>query len=97
VEAIVENVTHELRPGMFVTATLSLGEQSVPGIPESAVRVIGTERRVFVNIDGRLEERLVQVGETRQGQIPVLDGLKKGEQVVAQLSPNIRDGARVVN
>lgn len=97
VEAIVLNVTHELRPGMFVTATLSLGEESVPGVPESAVRVIGTERRVFVNIEGRLEERLVQVGETRQGLIPVLDGLKKGEQIVAQLSPNIRDGARLVN
>ena len=95
VEAVVENSAHDLRPGMFVTATLALGEQTLPGVPESAVAKDGATRRVFVVMNGRVEERLVSLGEIRDGIAPVVDGVKQGEQVVAQLSPGVRDGARV--
>ena len=95
VEAIVENETHELRPGMFVTAKLELGEQTLPSVPEAAVRSEGSQRHVFVSVGGRLEDRLVQIAEAKSGLVPVLDGLKAGDRVVAQLSPDIRDGARV--
>lgn len=95
VEAVVENPTHALRPGMFVTATLELGEQSLPAVPTTAVLNDGSQRHVFVVLDGRLEDRLVQVAEPRNGLVPVVDGLRTGERVVAQLGPEIRDGARL--
>jgi membrane fusion protein (multidrug efflux system) len=95
VEAVVENGTHELRPGMFVTAKLELGQQMLPSVPETAVLVEGTQRHVFVSVGGRLEDRLVQIAEARSGLVPVVDGLKSGDRVVAQLTPDIRDGARV--
>ena len=95
VEAVLENTAHDLRPGMFVTATLALGEQTLPGVPESAIAKDGSSRRVFVVVDGRVEERLVSLGEIRGGIASVVDGLKQGEQVVAKLSPGVRDGARV--
>ena len=86
---------HDLRPGMFVTAKLALGEQSLPAVPETAVRADGTLRHVFVAQGGRLEDRLVQAAETQNGQVPILSGLKAGEPVVAELTPDVRDGARV--
>lgn len=95
VEAAVENPGHDLRPGMFVTANISLGEQTVPAVPRTAVRVDGSQRRVFVAAGGRLEERVVQVVERPGNDVPVLVGVKAGEQVVAALSPEVRDGARV--
>jgi membrane fusion protein (multidrug efflux system) len=95
VEAIVENAGHDLRPGMFVSARLALGEQSLPAVPETAVRADGTLRHVFVAQGGRLEDRLVQAAETQNGQVPILSGLKAGEPVVADLTPDVRDGARV--
>jgi membrane fusion protein (multidrug efflux system) len=95
VEAVVENQAHELRPGMFVTAKLELGQESLPGVPETAVRSDGGQRRVFVEVGGRLEERVVQVAEPKRGVVPVLDGLRPGERVVAMLTPAIRDGARL--
>jgi membrane fusion protein (multidrug efflux system) len=95
IEAVVENPSHELRPGMFVTAKLALGQHTVPGIPATAVRTEGTQQHIFVDVGGRLEDRLVQVGEARGGRVPVLDGVKVGERVVSMLSPEIRDGARV--
>jgi membrane fusion protein (multidrug efflux system) len=95
VEAVVDNAGHDLRPGMFVTARLALGEQSVPAVPAAAVRSDGPQRHVFVVVGDRVEDRLVQVGEARQGQVPVVDGIKQGEKVVAELGPDVRDGARV--
>jgi membrane fusion protein (multidrug efflux system) len=95
IEAVVENASHDLRPGMFVTATLALGEQTLPGVPEAAVAKDGTSRRVFVVVDGRVEERLVSLGVIQDGIAPVLDGVRPGERIVAQLSPDVRDGVRV--
>jgi membrane fusion protein, multidrug efflux system len=95
VEAVVENPGHDLRPGMFVTAKLALGEQSLPAVPETAVRSDGTLRHVFVAQGGRLEDRLVQAAEPQNGQVPILSGLKTGEPVVAELTPDVRDGVRV--
>jgi membrane fusion protein (multidrug efflux system) len=95
VEALVDNAGHDLRPGMFVTARVALGEQSLPAVPETAVRSEGSLRHVFVAQDGRIEDRLVQVADARNGQVPILSGLRTGESVVAELTPDVRDGARV--
>ena len=95
VEAQVENPGHELRPGMFVTARLALGEQSLPAVPEKAVRAEGSQRHVFVESEGRLEDRIVQLGESKDGMASVVTGVKSGERVVAELTPDLRDGAKV--
>jgi membrane fusion protein (multidrug efflux system) len=95
VEAVVDNAGHDLRPGMFVTAKLALGEQSLPAVPQTAVRAEGSLNHVFVIEGGRLEDRVVQVTEGRGDMVPILSGLKAGEQVVAELTPDVRDGARV--
>lgn len=95
VEATVENAGHDLRPGMFVTAKLALGEQTVPAVPKSAVKNDGAQRRLFVVVGDRIEERVVQTDDERGGLIPILNGVKAGEMVVATLTPDVRDGARV--
>jgi membrane fusion protein (multidrug efflux system) len=95
VEAVFKNDAHDLRPGMFVTARLAVGERDLPAVPATAVRADGNLRHVFVAVSGRLEDRLVQVGDPREGQIPIVAGIKPGEKVVAELTPEVRDGARV--
>jgi RND family efflux transporter MFP subunit len=94
VEAAVDNPGHDLRPGMFVTAEVALGEQTVPAVPRSALKVEGAQRHVFVAAGGRLEERVVQIIERPGNDVPVLVGVKAGEDVVALLTPEVRDGAR---
>jgi membrane fusion protein, multidrug efflux system len=95
VEAVFANQEHELRPGMFVTARITLGEQTLPAVPAKAVRADGTLKHVFVATAGRLEDRLVQAGEPVGGEVPIVSGIKAGEQVVAELTPDVRDGAKV--
>jgi membrane fusion protein (multidrug efflux system) len=95
VEAVVKNERGSLRPGMFITAKVALGEQTLPAVPAPAVKVDGNLRHVFVVAGGRLEDRLVQIGDASGDQIPILGGLKAGEKVVARITPDVRDGARV--
>lgn len=95
VEATVDGAPAELRPGMFVTAQMTLGEDAVPAVPKAAVRVDGGQRRVFVVVNGRVEERVVQAAEERGGVVPVLNGVKAGDLVVENLTADVRDGARV--
>jgi len=96
VEAVFTNESHELRPGMFVTARLALGQQTLPAVPAKAVKEDGTLRHVFVATAGRLEDRLVQAAEpTGSGDVPIVSGIKAGEQVVAELTLDVCDGAKV--
>ena len=95
VEAVFTNEKKELRPGMFVTARLALGEQTLPAVPAKAVRADGTLKHVFVATGGRLEDRIVQAAEPLGDEVPIVSGIKSGEQVVAELTPDVRDGAKV--
>jgi membrane fusion protein (multidrug efflux system) len=95
VEAAIENPGHDLRPGMFVTARLALGEQTMPAVPASAVRTDGALRHVFTVTEGRLEDHLVQIDETHEGLVPVVSGIKAGDRVVVDVTPEMRDGAKV--
>jgi membrane fusion protein (multidrug efflux system) len=95
VEAVFTNDKKDLRPGMFVTARLALGEETLPAVPAKAIRADGALKHVFVATGGRLEDRLVQAREPRDGEVPIVSGVKTGEQVVAELTPDVRDGAKV--
>lgn len=95
VEAVVENPDRKLRPGMFVTAHLALGEAPAPVVPRAAVRSDGAVHRVFVIAGHDLEERLVQLGEERGGLVAVQSGLRKGDRVAGKVTAELRDGLRV--
>jgi membrane fusion protein (multidrug efflux system) len=95
VEAVVPNAGTRLRPGMFATAKIALGEKPVAVIPVAAVRVDGTLRRVFVVAGDHLEERLVKLGEERDGLFEIEQGVATGEKVVSPVKPEAHDGARI--
>ena len=96
IEALVQNSDRKLPPGLFVIARLDLGQRPTLVVPATAVRDDGGSKRVYVAPTGerRLEERLVQLGEAKEGQVAVVAGLNKGDRVVATLTPAVHDGAR---
>ena len=95
VEAVLEHQVRELRPGMFVTAQIALGQQKVAAVPATAVRTEGTQHHLFVEVGGRLEDRLVQLGATQGRDLAILDGVKPGERLADPVSPALHDGVRV--
>lgn len=95
VEAVVPNPDKKLRPGMFATARIALGDKPVSVIPVNAIRAEGPLHKVYAVVGDRLEERLVKLGEEKGGVVEVEVGLALGEKVVSPIKPEAHDGARV--
>jgi membrane fusion protein, heavy metal efflux system len=86
VRSDVRNPQHELRPGMFATFTIDVGDP----LTASAVPANGVVREgdgtmtVWVTTDRhRFIQRPVQIGLQRDGYDQILEGLSRNELVVA--------------
>ena len=95
VEAVSDNSEHLLLPGMFVTAHLAVGQETVPVVPAKSIVRVETSDTVFVVVAGHLEQRVIQRGEATGELVAALDGVKKDEKVVTNPSQTTVDGAEV--
>jgi RND family efflux transporter MFP subunit len=96
VEVAVDNADGALRPGMFASAQLIVGEDKLPLVPRSAIGGEAPSERVFVvTRDSRLEERIIATGERRGDGVAVLKGVSAGDRVVRERNPELRDGLKV--
>lgn len=90
VHAIVTNDSGALRPAMFATVMLPLGDvRAGVSVPDGAMQLLEERPVVFVAIpdaDGgaRFERRDVEVGARSQGDVQILRGLGPGEIVVIE-------------
>jgi RND family efflux transporter MFP subunit len=96
VEAIVPNARHLLKPGLFVTARVSLqrAEETLL-VPSAAVLTDSGVSRVFVLGQGRLAERIVALGDRHADAIEVHSGLAEGERVVLSPDRRLADGLEI--
>jgi membrane fusion protein (multidrug efflux system) len=94
-EAMVDNHDHLLLPGTFVTVKLPVGNAPQPIVPKSALVNIDDGSTVFAIVDGRVQQRAVRATVEVKDGVAVSDGLKKGDRVVINPPPNLKDGARV--
>jgi cobalt-zinc-cadmium efflux system membrane fusion protein len=81
----------ELRPGMFARVQITVGSSEstkpVLAIPESAVMSVEGGPCVFVPVEGEAntyKKQEVKVGKAVGGMLPIVDGLKEGQQVVVK-------------
>jgi RND family efflux transporter MFP subunit len=95
VEAVSENADHQLLPGMFVTAHIATGEQTVPVVPRTAMVRVDVNDTVFVVVGGHIEQRVIQEGAVVGDLVGVLDGVKKDEKVVNNPTAQLVDGAEI--
>ena len=87
----------ELVPGMFAEAHVTIGQTPRPVVPAEAVVQRGKLWHAFVAVKGELQDRIVQVGGSpAPGQVAILQGVNKGDKVVAKVTDQIIDGLRVV-
>lgn len=87
VRIVADNPRGELKKDMYVTANVLAG--SIPNaltVPDSAV-LRNAENQPFVFLAqgaNQFAQRLVEIGESRNGRIQVLKGLGPGDRVVAE-------------
>jgi membrane fusion protein, multidrug efflux system len=94
-EAIVPNAERLLLPGMFADVELAVGSERLPSVPQRAVTELDDQARLFVVVDGRLEERIVALGPKLGERASIRRGVKEGEQVVVSDRAGLGNGRRV--
>ena len=84
-----------LRTGQFGRVAVPLNETSVLRIPASAVLQRGQMEIVFVVNRNRVQLRLVKTGKRYGGEVEVVSGIERNEQVVTENVAQLADGQRV--
>jgi cobalt-zinc-cadmium efflux system membrane fusion protein len=84
VRADVDNRDEALKPGMFASFTLVVGDTTpAPAVPRSAIVYEGVGAHVWVVLrEGLVTSREVRTGRTNGDVVEILDGLAPGESVV---------------
>lgn len=94
-EAKVENADRALRPGMFASIALATGEAPSTVVARDAIVLKDGRARVFAVVDGRLEERVVQIGAEKGDMVAVLRGVRAGDKLVLKPSEALQNGQAV--
>jgi len=105
VQAVFENRSGRLVPGMFVEAQLSQGmKRNAVTLPASAISYAPFGDSVFIvedvkGPDGKsfrgVRQQFVKLGGSRGDQVAVMSGVKAGEEVVTSGVFKLRPGAAV--
>lgn len=80
----IPNPDFKLRPGMYCNVELGMDMGEGLTVPVGAIMPTGRRNIVFVNKgEGKIEPRIVQIGDKFGDSYQVKDGLKEGEMVVS--------------
>lgn len=95
VEGEAPNDRGLLRPGAFVEAVIIVNpDGSGLAVPRDSVLSFAGVERVFLVVDGKLADRVVQTGRLIEGdRVEILDGLRPGEQVVLNVTDRFVPGS----
>ncbi len=95
----VNNAAGKLKAGMFVEGEILTGVNATAiVIPSAAVYRDDRSAKsshVFVLENGKASQRQVRIGRERDSKLEILEGLKPGDQLVAEQSIEIAEGVRV--
>lgn len=93
-EASVDNAEDLLRPGMFASVRLQHGEEKAAIVPKKSLVTRDGKTTAFVVIDGTIEQRIVQTGESFGEEVVALRGVSAGEAIVLAPSDSLKNGQR---
>jgi RND family efflux transporter MFP subunit len=96
IEAIAPNPSGRLKPGLYATASIQLPEPAPARlVPSASIETISGTSRVYVIKDGRVEERIVTIGDRIAERTEITSGVAAGEVIAADPKGRLTDGAAV--
>lgn len=94
--ALIDNKDGDLKPGMFMNVLLQVAaRENAVLVPEEAVVAEGPRQIAFVVKDGKIDRRVVTIGQRQEGKVEVAEGLKVGEVIVVRGTQRVRQGLAV--
>ena len=96
-EVKVNNANSKLKPGMFGRVELNLGKAATIMVSDKAVvkQSGSNDKYIFVENNGVVEYRIVQLGRRIEDKIEVISGIADGENVVITGQSKLMDGTKV--
>jgi RND family efflux transporter MFP subunit len=96
-EVDIDNLGHELMPGMYAEATLTLEHRNKAlVVPLQTVNQSGDRATIFtVDMNNRLQERPVKLGIQTADEVEVLSGLNEGDRVAISGQNSLKPGTEV--
>lgn len=97
----IPNSNEKIRPGMYVRATLALGEIDAIVVPyQTVLKLTGSnDRYVFTNRDGKAHRVAVTLGQRFDDRIEVIpidpNDLKEGEELIVTGQARLVDGCQL--
>lgn len=85
----------QVRPGMYVEASILVHEGDTAAVPITAVKSSGGKTSVMLVQGAVVSQRMITAGVRDGGWIEVLDGLKVGDNVVTKAGTFVRDGDHI--
>lgn len=95
VRALIDNPEGRLRPGQFMSATVTIREREALVIPEQAIIVRGAKQYVFVAEDGMARRVSVRTGARMPGRVEIVEGLGPQDAVVVTGQDRLSSGERI--
>ncbi len=95
VRAEIPNESGLLRPGMLMTVELIKNRRHSIALPEETLVPMGERQFVFIVKDGKAEQRWVEIGSRRPGEVEISSGIAEGEVVVREGTNRLSPGAPV--
>ena len=84
-----------LRPGMFVTAAITVADRKTLVVPVTALSAAGGKTTVMKVTDGLVALTPVETGIRAGGFVEILSGLTPDDLVVAKAGAFVRDGDHI--
>jgi membrane fusion protein (multidrug efflux system) len=96
-EIEVPNEKHELRPGMYATAVISVEQKdNALLIPADALVVEKVRKSVFTVVDNKAKKVPLKVGFSDEKSVEILEGLAPDKPVITVGKQNLNDGQQVI-
>jgi membrane fusion protein (multidrug efflux system) len=93
--AELPNPKHDLLPGQYVRVRVQAGTQEAFVVPQTAVAQNESGRFVWVAEGGKASPRQVRTGNWLGNDWVVLEGLKRGDQVIVDNLVRLRPGVAI--
>ncbi|HRE21412.1 MAG TPA: efflux RND transporter periplasmic adaptor subunit [Rhabdaerophilum sp.] len=96
VTALVPNKEAILKPGMFMNVSIEVAvRDNVILAPEEAIVAEGPRQIAFIVKDGKIDRRVVRIGQRQKGNVEIQSGVEPGEVIVVRGVQRVRQGIPV--
>ncbi len=95
VKALIDNAEGRLRPGQFMSVSLTLREREALVIPEQAVLVQGSKAFVFVADEGAARRIEVELGSREPGVVEITKGVSSTDSIIVTGQDRLSSGDKV--